>query len=254
MLLTIGLWVLSIIISILISRHYANIQMKNNSISHILIKTYDIGKGLKDVFPDFNVTYNNDKLDKYVRIYEGQFINIGNKDIQGIDNMVEFTMAFPDNCTVKAVKVLQSSKSLKVKHSIGVKTNEVQFVVEKLFKTNDCFRYTAIVESPNYISDSSDCLSFDHMIPNTNILNGDQHIEASQQHIEKVSLWAQNITIISILVLLFLEYFLGKQYPLLRIGAPIVFVVFILFMIGLFIYDYNRMRSIVSKKKGRVNN
>lgn len=163
----------SILISIVVTRYYTKMQMKKREVTHFLINSYDIGKGLKDVFPEFSISYKNEVLAKYVRVYEGCFMNTGNKDVHNNDN-IEIQMAFPKDYMVKAVKVDPSSDDLIVNAITGDNSNKVIFLIEDIFKTNKRFKYSAIVECPKDIAATNTDLIFEHKLPDTDIYDGDK--------------------------------------------------------------------------------
>jgi hypothetical protein len=166
----------SILISIVVTRYYTKIQMKKKEVTHFLINSYDVGKGLKDVFPEFSISYKNEVLAKHVRVYEGCFMNTGNKDVYNNDN-IEIQMAFPKDYIVKAVNVDPSSDDLIVNVITSENSNKVIFLVKELFKTNKRFKYSAIVECPNDIAATNSDLVFEHKLPDTVINDGDKLYE-----------------------------------------------------------------------------
>ena len=216
-------------------------KIKRNEISHFLIRTYDIGKGLNAVFPDFRILYKDEKLAKYVRVYEGNFTNTGNKDIYKNNEDIEIGMSFPENCVVKAVQVIPSTNEFEVKATAGENDNKVQFVVKELFKTKEYFQYMAIVESSNEIDDSYNKLQFQLRLPDTKaIQNIDQLIE------KRFRRYKRNFIIIAIvmfLVLILLQlsaFFIEKNLyledsiALVLIVSFIVFALYSLYEIGTF--------------------
>ena len=60
-------------------------QTKNREITHFSINSYDIGKGLSDVFPEFQLQFNGENLVEDVKVLKGGFINTGNKGLDGLD-------------------------------------------------------------------------------------------------------------------------------------------------------------------------
>ena len=244
---TIILTVLSILFSaifgVFITRYYYKKQMKKKEITHFLIKTYDIGKGLKDLFPGFKISYNNEDLAKHVRVYEGLLKNTGYHDVY--DNNIAITMLFPENCVVKAVRVVPSTGGLIVKPTINGKNNEVQFIMGKLFKSKQSFEYTAIVESSASISDSSDSLAFSHMLPDTDICDGNKQLEISEQEFNRVLNWSMYITLFCGLIFIILAYFIGTEYPILHGVAPLLFAFYCLLISAYRMYYSRRMRKVL---------
>ncbi len=241
--------VLSILFSALfgffVARYYYKKQMKKKEITHFLIKTYDIGKGLKDLFPEFKISYNNEDLAKHVRVYEGILENTGYHDVSDNEN-IAIKMFFPENCVVKAVKVVTSTGGLIVDPTINGKNNEVQFVMGKLLKTKQSFEYTAIVESSANISDSSDSLAFDHMLPDTDIRDGNKQLETLKQEFNRVLNWSMYITLFCGLIFIILAYFKGTEYPFLHGAAPLLFAFYCLLISAYRMYYSRRMRKVLS--------
>jgi len=235
----------SAIIAVAVTRYYYKKQIKKKEITHFLIKSYDIGKGLREVFPDFKISYNNDELAKYVRVYEGYFKNTGYNDVSDNEN-IAIKMIFPQNCVVKAVKVRPLSRDLIVESTIGKNINEVQFVIGKLLKTKQSFEYTAIVESSENVSDSSGDLMFSHMLPDTDIQDGNKLFDASEKDFKSFLNRSMYITLFCGLFFILLAYFKGKEYPSLHGVAAILLV---LYALSIYIYKLffsRRVRNLFS--------
>lgn len=156
--------ILSIIAGGIITYLIARWQMMKNKIVHFSINSYDIGKGLSDEFPEFNLQFDGETLSKNVSVLKGGFMNTGKNDI---DKPV-FTLDLPKECVVKTIKVAPSTDKLDVKATINQETtNSIQFVVDGIFISDEYFEYTAIVEVPKEIGNLVDELSFQHRIKNT---------------------------------------------------------------------------------------
>lgn len=218
-----------------------SMKMKRNEISHFLIKSYDIGNGLNAVFPDFRILYKDENLAKYIRVYEGCFANTGNKDIYKNNEDIEIGLSFPENCVIKAVKVVQSTNELNVKAITGEIDNKVQFLVKELFKTKEHFEYIVIAESSKEIDDSYNKLKFQLRLPDTKAIQNIDH------QIEKIfRRYKRNFLIIAItmfLILLLLQlsaFFIEKNSYLedsiiiVLIVSFIVFAIYSLYEIGTF--------------------
>lgn len=160
MLLTIILFIVGLIASYFIARW----QMKKNKIVHFTIKTYDIGKGLRDDFPEFELHFSGETLSKEVKVIKGGFINIGKNDIEN----TEFNLVLPDGCIVKTIKITPTEGDLVVNASTALdKKNTINFVINGIFISDEYFEYTAIVEVPEGIEDIADKMLFQHRIKNT---------------------------------------------------------------------------------------
>lgn len=218
-----------------------SMKMKRNEISHFLIKSYDIGNGLTAVFPDFRIFYKEENLAKYVRVYEGCFTNIGNKDIFKNNEDIEIGLSFPENCVVKAVKVVPSTNELNVKATTGENDNKVQFVVKELFKTKEHFEYMAIVESSNEIDDSYNKLQFQLRLPDTKaIQNIDHLIEKRFRRYKRNFLILAIVMFLTLLLLQLSAFFIEKNsyledsITIVLIVSFIVFALYSLYEIGTF--------------------
>ena len=218
-----------------------SMKMKRNEISHLLMKSYDIGNGLNTVFPDFRILYKDENLAKYVRVYEGCFMNTGNKDIYKNYEDIEIGLSFPENCVVKAVKVVPSTNELNVKATTGENDNKVQFVVKELFKTKEHFEYMAIVESSNEIDDSYNKLQFQLRLPDTKAIQNIDHLIERRFRRYKRNFLILAIVMFLVLLLLQLSVFfidndsyLEDSITMALIVSFIVFVLYSLYEIGTF--------------------
>ena len=160
MLLTIILFVVGLIASYFIAKW----QMKKNKIVHFTIKSYDIGKGLRDEFPEFELHFSGETLSKDVKVIKGGFINIGKNDIEG----AEFNLVLPDGCIIKTIKIAPTDDNLIVNASVAPdKKHIIRFTINGIFISDEHFEYTAIVEVPEEIDDIADKMLFQHRIKNT---------------------------------------------------------------------------------------
>ena len=76
--------ILSIIVSSIITFFIAKWQMKKNKIVHFSVNSYDIGKGLSNEFPDFQLHYGGEDLTDNVMVLKGGFMNTGRNDIDAM--------------------------------------------------------------------------------------------------------------------------------------------------------------------------
>ena len=72
--------IISVISTAIISIAIANWQMKKNKVVHFYVNSYDIGKGLSNEFPDFQLHYGGKQLVDNVKVLKGGFMNIGRND------------------------------------------------------------------------------------------------------------------------------------------------------------------------------
>lgn len=225
--------------------------MAKNEISHFLLKSYDIGKGLKNKFPEFSILYNDEEMAKYVRVYEGCFLNTGNKDINNSNEDLEIDIIFPKNSTVKAVKVGPLTDELKVDAISGINANEVKFIITKLLKTSERFNYTAIIESTKQINGSHEVLRFKHRIPNTdNIHDGDKQYENKKRQNFRIFECVLCVLFVLFVVCEVLLY-LGK-YPFLKmfVSSQIPFAMVVMTLLLYQWHDKRTDRKYMKKSYG----
>lgn len=164
MLLTIVLFILGLIASYFIAKW----QMKKNKIVHFTINSYDIGKGLSDEFPDFKVHFGDDVLADNVMVLKGGFMNVGRNDITSLKGNNDIKLILPDECKVKAFTISPSTEDLAVsvnKHN--EKDNILNFGVSEIFKTDEYFKYTVIIETSEEMKSIHSVLKFSHRLSNT---------------------------------------------------------------------------------------
>lgn len=200
--------VISIVASAIIAFLIAKWQMKKNKIVHFTINSYDIGKGLHDVFPEFELRYSGDTLSNDVRVLRGGFINDGYNDIDALNGKSDIKMSLPNNCIVKAIKISSLANGLKVNVTIdNDKKNVVYWGIDGIFISDEHFEYTAIVEVPENIGDLDAALSFQHRIKNTKKI---QNTYVGQVHKNKegrkLFRWASIIVWSFIFVTMLLSY------------------------------------------------
>ena len=168
--------VISIVATAIVSVLIARWQMKKNRIDHYIINSYDIGKGLTDVFPEFQLHYGDEVLSKNVKVLQGGFMNAGRNDIGENGKQEDITVILPEGCTVKAVKVSPLVNGLVVEHietetkddgtKRSKKKNEIIIRITGLFRSKERFKYSAIVEVPENMP-NIDNIKFEHRIANT---------------------------------------------------------------------------------------
>lgn len=188
-------------------------QMKKNEIDHYYINSYDIGKGLTDVFPGFALHYGEEILSDSVKVLMGGFINVGRNDIGENGKQTGIKLVLPEECVVKAVKVFPLVHGLIVKPAINNKDGELKddnkkidndnknviaFCIDGILKHDECFNYAAIIEVPNHIGELFDQLDFDHRIKNTTIRN--LYLGQSYQKTSKASKVLPVLSIIYVLL------------------------------------------------------
>lgn len=142
------------IITLLIGWLWNRKQTKNKEITHFSKSSYDIGKGLSDDFPEFQLQFDGNIITGDMKVLKGGFLNTGNKDIAELDQK-PIQLLLPDGCIVKACKVFLS-KDFGVDFSIS-DSKTVDFKIsDGVLKKNDFFEYTAIVETPRQIKSLRD--------------------------------------------------------------------------------------------------
>lgn len=157
--------ILSIIAGGIITYLIARWQMKKNKIVHFSQNSYDIGKGLSDEFQEFKLYYNGENLANDVIVLKGGFMNTGCHDIDGLKGKSDIKLTLPEECKVKAVAVYPSSEDLLV--NAVKEDNVIHFGISDVFKTDEFFKYTAIVETSNKQNVLFNNLKFQHRILNT---------------------------------------------------------------------------------------
>lgn len=139
--------------------------MKKNRIVHFSINSYEIGKGLSEEFPNFQLNYGNENLANNVMVLKGGFMNIGRNDIGTQNESSVLKLILPEGCFVKAINVSPSTEELTINEDLN--NNIINFSICDVFKSDEFFRYTAIVESSEAIDSLHDNLKFQHRILNT---------------------------------------------------------------------------------------
>ena len=149
---------------------------RRHKIVHFVINSFDIGKGLRNEFPNFKLTNKGVELSNNVMILKGGFINASAKDICEMDKKMFFQIILPEGCEVKDIKINTLTNGLVVQSQKSGKDNKIRnvipFCIDGIFKTNEYFEYTAIVELPTDMYDLNyKQFKFWHRITNTEIRN-----------------------------------------------------------------------------------
>lgn len=155
------------ILGMLITWFLTKKQMKRNEICHFSINSYDVGKGLQDIFPDFRLTYDNKEFKNEVQVLKGGFVNIGRNDITGLENKSDIKMILPEGCSLKDIKIEQLSEELNVNAcSDATTSNVINIGIDKKIMSGEGFKYTALIESTEVIKKLHRKIKFKHRIPN----------------------------------------------------------------------------------------
>lgn len=163
-----GTAIISIIVGAIISYFIAKWQMKKNKIVHFSINSYDIGKGLSDEFPDFKLHFGDEMLADNVMVFKGGFMNIGRNDIDSLKGNNDIKMILPEECKIKAITVSPSTEGLFVTATKDdEKDNILHFGISEIFKNDEYFRYTAILETSKEMKSLHSVLKFSHRLSNT---------------------------------------------------------------------------------------
>ena len=206
--------VISVVAGAIIAFLIAKWQMRKNKIVHFTINSYDIGKGLHDVFPEFELRYSGDSLSNEVRVLKGGFINVGYNDIDALNGKSDIKMILPKKCIVKAIKIPSLANGLKVNVTVdNDNKNEVLWGIDGIFISDEFFEYTAIVEVPGNIGDLDATLSFQHRIKNTKEI---QNTYVGQVHKNKEGRKLYRRASIIVWSFLFVAMLLSHMFPELK--------------------------------------
>ncbi len=198
------------ILGLIASYCFARWQMKKNKIVHFSINSYDIGKGLSDEFPDFKLHFGDDALAENVMVLKGGFMNTGRNDINGLKGKNDIKLILPDECKIKAFTISPSTEDLMVTvNKDNEKENILNFGISEIFKADEYFKYTVIVETSKEIETLHSELKFRHRISNTDKIKN-KYI-GIQSNSKNSNFWAISFVILFIL-------FLG--IPLIYIKLP----------------------------------
>ena len=184
MLLTIVLFIIGLIASYYIAKW----QMKKNEITHFSINSYDVGKGLHNEFPKFQLTYERKEISKEIQVLKGGFLNSGRNDITGLKNDSDINLILPEGCCLKDIKIKQLSNDLDVTACKNKKTpNVVNFAINEKFMAGEGFEYTAIIETTEEIRNLHRKIEFKHRIPNTSKITNEYIGQQTRKGVAKGS-------------------------------------------------------------------
>ena len=160
-------FIVSALITFLVTWYFTKKQMKRNEICHFSINSYDVGKGLQDIFSNFRLTYDNKEFENEVQVLKGGFVNIGRNDITGLENNSDIKMILPEGCRLKEIKIEQLSEELSVNACSDATTpNVINIGIDKKIMSGEGFKYTALIESTEVIKKLHSKIKFKHRIPN----------------------------------------------------------------------------------------
>lgn len=175
--------ILSLIIAIAVTWYFTRKQMKKNEITHFSINSYDVGKGLRNVFPNFKLTYEGKEMSDEVLVLKGGFLNTGRNDITGLKNNSDIKLTLPDGCCLKEIQIRSLCSDLNVKACCSKETpNVINFGIEEKFMSGESFEYTAIIETKKEVKDLRRKIAFKHRIPNTSKIRNEYIIGRQSQH------------------------------------------------------------------------
>lgn len=182
--------IVSIVATAIISYFIAKWQMRKNEITHFFVNSFNVGKGLHNEFPQFNLTYEGEELSNEVLVLKGCFLNSGRNDIIGLKNNSDLKIILPKECSLKEIVINKSSKELTVNPLINKDSaNVINFAIDEKFMSGECFEYTAIVESTKEIKNLRREIKFKHRIPNTSKIKEEFLIDRkeSESFLDKLS-------------------------------------------------------------------
>ena len=168
--------IISIILSAFFSWFFTRRSNRRHKVIHFVINSFDIGKGLRDEFPNLKLTNNGIELSNNMIILKGGFINTSTKDICEMDKKMLFQIVLPEGCEVKDIKIKSMTNGLVVQSQKIEKDKEnrniIPFCIEGVFKVNEYFEYIALVELPTDMYELNyKQFKFQHRITNTEIGN-----------------------------------------------------------------------------------
>lgn len=162
------IFVLSLIFTVAVTWYYTRKQMKKNEITHFSINSYDVGKGLHNVFPNFKLTYEGKEMSDEVLVLKGGFVNTGRNDIVGLKNDSDIKIILPNGCSLREIQIKSLCSDLCVKDCCNKETpNVISFGIDEKFMSGESFEYTAIIESTEEVKDLRRKIGFKHRIANT---------------------------------------------------------------------------------------
>ena len=200
--------ILSVIASSIIAFFIAKWQMKKNKIVHFTINSYDIGKGLSEEFPKLKLHYDQDILAENVMVFKGGFMNTGRNDIDGLKGGNDIKLIFPDECKIKDFKISTSTEDLLVTSNKECENDNIlNFGISEIFKTDEYFKYTAIIETTKKIESLHSELKFHHRISNTDKI-GNTYIglQANQSRKRFYKMSTIYVIVLTLLTLFIISY------------------------------------------------
>jgi len=170
--------IISIIASGIIAYLIARWQIKKTRIDHYFINSYDIGKGLTDVFPEFSLHYGDEVLNKNVMVLQGGIMNTDRNDIGKKNETTEINIKLPEGCNIIDIDVSTSCEGLKVNGTAKFPNNDgtkdkrvLGFEIDGIMKSKEWFNYTAIFETSGIIGNLYKQLDTDNRLENITINN-----------------------------------------------------------------------------------
>ncbi len=165
--------IISIIISVLatylVTWYFTKKQMKKNEITYFSINSYDVGKGLHDEFPSFQLNYKGEELHNEVHVLKGGFVNTG-KDISNLKGDSELSIILPKDSTLKDIHIQKSNPRLEVDYKYDEKQSDIiDFCISGDFMQNEGFNFSAIIETTELLDPLFTVLELKYRIPNTNL-------------------------------------------------------------------------------------
>ena len=157
--------------------------MRKNEICHFSINSYNVGKGLHNVFPKFKLTYDEKEMSDDVLVLNGGFVNTGRNYITGLKNDSDINIILPDGCSLKEVQLKRLSSDLSVKTCVDPNaTGRISFGIDEKFMSGESFEYIAIIESAKEIKSLKKKIEFKHRIPNTSKIRNEYILGQQIQH------------------------------------------------------------------------
>ena len=160
------------LITLLLGYLWHKNQTKKNEITHFSINSYDVGKGLHDEFPEFQLNYKGKELQNEVHVLKGEFVNTG-KDIDGLKGKSDIKIILPEECNLKDIKIqpLKDDNDLNINARRDIKNHNIICIgINEKLLYGEGFKYSAIIETTKVIVGLHHRLQFKHRIPNTTIL------------------------------------------------------------------------------------
>lgn len=161
--------IISVVATFVVTWYFARKQMKNNEITHYSINSFDVGKGLRTDFPQFQINYEGKEINNEVHVLKGGFVNTG-RDISDLKGKTELSITLPKSCRLKDIKVQESNTEFQVKASSDEKEpNVIKFGIFEQLMHDEGFNYTAIVETGEVINNLRHEVKYNKRIPRTDL-------------------------------------------------------------------------------------